>query len=213
MDRNLGATKAGLLTSNGTGANFGFGLFYQWGRKDPFPATLNPGATQPGGGTFTAVATSSSNCTITYTLQHPNTYVTASSSPNDWHYASRDKELWGHSGLKTIYDPCPSGWRVPKNSGMSSSTSPWYGFTTSNGSWNYGYNWGTNALYPMSGYRLYGSGSITYGAGTYGVYWCASPYSSNSNSASYLDINSGYVNVNNANVRAYGFNVRCVQEP
>ena len=210
MDRNLGATKTGLLTNTGTGANFGFGLFYQWGRKDPFPATLAPGDTQPGGGTFTAEVTSSSNGTITYTLQHPNTFLTAGSgSSYGWYYASRDNELWGHSGVKMIYDPCPSGWRVPKNSGMSEATSPWYGFTSSNGgSWSYGYNWGTNAVYPAAGYRYASSGSINY-EGFYGYYWSATVTGTN---AYYLYFNSGFIYPSNNANRAYGNSVRCAQE-
>ncbi|MDR0657483.1 MAG: fibrobacter succinogenes major paralogous domain-containing protein, partial [Mediterranea sp.] len=212
MDRNLGATKAGLLTSSGTGANAGFGLFYQWGRKDPFPATLAPGATQPGSGTFTATATSSSNGTVAYTLKNPNTFLTAgSSSSYDWYYGSRDNALWGHSGVKTIYDPCPSGWRVPKNSGMSEATSPWKGFTSSNGTWSYGYNWGTNTRYPAAGSRGNSSGSIG-NEGSYGVYWSASPSSSSSNNASNLNVYSGYVRVDDSRGRATGLSVRCAQE-
>jgi hypothetical protein len=209
MDRNLGATQAG------TGYGKGTGLFYQWGRKDPFPATLAPGATQPGGGTFTATTTSSSKGTITYTLQYPNTFITASSSPYDWYYgSSRNDTLWGHSGLKTIYDPCPSGWRVPKNSGMSSSTSPWYGFTKSNsGSWSYGYNWGANAVYPAAGNRLNSSGSIA-DVGANGRFWSASPYRNGSYITSYLGFDSNSVNVdsNYFYSRAYGLSVRCVRE-
>ena len=212
MDRNLGATKTGRPTSTGAGANFGFGLFYQWGRKDPFPATGAPDESQPGGGTFTAVDTSSSKGTITYTLQHPNTFLTGvSGSSDDWLYAFRDGELWGHSGTKTIYDPCPPGWRVPKNSGISEATSPWDGFTSSNGTWSYGYNWGTNAVYPAAGYR--DNGSDIRLEGSDGYYWSASPPSSSSSYASGLVFASGVVDVGNHYVyRAAGFSVRCVRE-
>jgi hypothetical protein len=202
MDRNLGATQAG------TGYGEGTGLFYQWGRKDPFPATLNPGATQPGGGTFTVTATDATKGTTAYTFQHPNTFLTAY---GDWHYAFRDNALWGHSGVKTIYDPCPSGWRVPVNSGMSEATSPWYGFTSSNGgTWSYGYNWGANAVYPAAGYRNASSGSIS-SEGSNGYYWDASPDSSGY--ALGLFFYSGGVGVGNHYAsRAFGFSVRCVRE-
>jgi hypothetical protein len=79
MDRNLGATKAGLLTSTGTGANLGFGLFYQWGRKDPFPATGDPGESQSTN-KFDAVATSGTTGTIPYTVQHPDEFLTENSN-------------------------------------------------------------------------------------------------------------------------------------
>jgi hypothetical protein len=209
MDRNLGATQAGLLTSEDAGANFGFGLFYQWGRKDPFPATGNPGD-----GTFTAEDTSSSNGTITYTLQHPNTFLTASNDPKDWHYAFRDDELWGHSDVKTIYDPCPSGWRVPVNSGTVSSTNPWKGFTEGNGIWGYGYDWGANALYPAAGLRVGDSGSIG-GEGVFGAYWTASPSSLFYDyGVSFMAILSGIVGIDfpSSTGRVNSSSVRCVKE-
>ena len=42
-----------------------------------------------------------------------------SSSSKDWHYSSRDNPLW--QSEKTIYDPCPAGWKIPEggyNDGM-----------------------------------------------------------------------------------------------
>ena len=197
MDRNLGATQAGL----GSGASTG--LFYQWGRKDPFQAT----------GSVTTAATSSTIGTIVYTLRHPDEFITAGSSPYDWHYASRNNELWGHSGVKTIYDPCPWGWRVPKNSGMSAATSHWYGFTKDNviGAFSQGYNWGTNALYPAAGCRSYSTGNF-YNGGSHGYYWSASPYDSSGGKASGLDVYSGNVVQGYNDYHPYGFSVRCVKE-
>jgi hypothetical protein len=205
MDRNLGATKAGL------GSGLGTGLFYQWGRKDPFPATLAPGDSQPGGGSFTIVTTSSSLGTIVNTIQNPGVFYCAfPNSSNDWHYAFRDNELWGHSGTKTIYDPCPSGWRVPVNYNMSEATSPWYGMTSTNGFSN-GYNWGANALYPASGWRHFDNGSLDF-IGSYGNYWSASPSSNPNYNVLTLRFNSGEISVNYNNHRGRGFVVRCVQE-
>jgi hypothetical protein len=213
MDRNLGATKAG------GGSGLGTGLFYQWGRKDPFPATGAIGATQAGGGTFTAVATSATVGTVAYTLTHPNLFIYQDSDPYDWYYGStRNDELWGHSGNKTIYDPCPSGWRVPRNNGMSDSTSPWYGFTVSNGgTWSNGYTWGINATYPAAGYRSANGAFLRAGGsplrtGGSGFYWAASPSGSSSLGASGLDFDNGYVYVDSYAVRAIGVSVRCVRE-
>jgi hypothetical protein len=208
MDRNLGATKASL------GYGLGTGLFYQWGRKDPFPATLNPGETQLGGGSFTTAATSSLYGEVEYTIKHPNVFIT---SDNDWLYAARDNTLWGHSvnhsKPKTIYDPCPSGWRVPVNSGSLFDTNPWYGFTKENAtsSFNSGYSWGTYALYPAAGHRDNGSGTLYY-TGKEGSHWSASPYSSSSYYASYLVFNSFNAGGGGYRYRAYGFSVRCTQE-
>jgi hypothetical protein len=214
MDRSLGATRASLEHGWGTG------LFYQWGRKDPFPATLNPGGTQPGGGSFTAAETSATRGTVVNAILHPDVfYYGVSSTSYDWHYAFRENTLWGHNAAKTVYDPCPVGWRVPVNSGMSVETSPWYGFTHANGGpWNGGYNWGTNALYADAGYRERRNGLLS-GSGGDGSYWEASPYSIDDDITSY---GAGHLHfygtsnfsfaVHGIDHRAYGFNVRCVKE-
>ncbi|MDR0745513.1 MAG: fibrobacter succinogenes major paralogous domain-containing protein, partial [Mediterranea sp.] len=211
-------------TGTSTDPDPGTGLFYQWGRKDPFPATGKSGD-QQAVGSFTAVATSSTNGTIVNTIQNPSVFLTAGpSSDYDWLYAARDSTLWGHSAdhsaPKTIYDPCPAGWRVPVNSvGDSNDTSLWYGFakddttTPANivDSFSYGYNWGDNALYPAAESHGYSSGTLS-GIGTLGRYWSASPYSSSSNYASDLYFRNGTVSVSSNGNRAFGCSVRCVKE-
>jgi uncharacterized protein (TIGR02145 family) len=163
------------------------------------------------------------------TIKNPGTFFWGvSDSSYDWHYAARDNTLWGHSvdhsKPKTIYDPCPSGWRVPVNFGSSDDTSPWYGFSDSSNkpanilavwdssSGNEGYSWkAANAQYPAAGSRDYGSGALR-NTGTAGLYWSASPFSSSSSYASRLGFLSGNVYVSLNNYRANGFSVRCVQE-
>lgn len=109
MDRNLGATSA---TPGDAGA---LGLLYQWGRKDPFlgsssilPSTIAKSTiTWPSG-----VLSNSSTGTIEYTIANPTTYLNFVN--NDWYYngsSSTYNTRW--QSEKTIYDPCPKGWRVP----------------------------------------------------------------------------------------------------
>ncbi|MDR3119039.1 MAG: fimbrillin family protein, partial [Mediterranea sp.] len=212
MDRNLGATFAGW-GSVSFGSGFGTGLFYQWGRKDPFPAT--DAVTT---GSWSKNETSPTLGTIAGSIKNPGVFLLeVSGSEYDWLYASSNNTLWGHAangGTKTIYDPCPSGWRVPVNSDLSEYTSPWKGFTRYNGGTFYsgGYDWGTNAVYPAAGYRIPSSGSLN-SVGAYGLYWSASPASSTSNGASYLDFFDNYVNGNYSGAGStYGFSVRCSQE-
>jgi hypothetical protein len=194
MDRNLGATEAGRTVA----AN---GLFYQWGRKDPFPRAHAYG-----------VQTSDINGTVANTIKNPGMFYSNPSSHGDWHYASRDNTLWGHGTTKSVYDPCPLGWRVPVNSNMSEATSPWYGFTANNcGTFSYGYNWGTNALYTALGY-LSDDGSLSHTT-SHGIYWSASPYNSGSNYVSIFEFNNtSKVNVHSILSRACGLSVRCVRE-
>jgi hypothetical protein len=95
---------------------------------------------------------------------------------------------------------------------MSEATSPWYGFTKSNGgTWSYGYDFGANAVYPAAGYRLYSNGSVN-SEGSVGSHWTASPYRSNSSYASDLHFSSIAVYVDaDVGYRTYGLSVRCVK--
>ena len=112
MDRNLGATSA---TPGDVGA---LGLLYQWGRKDPFLGSSSISSNTIAKSTITwpsAVQSSAETGTVDYAILNPTTFVTGSySSAYDWLFASRDYTLWTTSDkTKSIYDPCPAGWRVP----------------------------------------------------------------------------------------------------
>lgn len=105
MDRNLGADGTGLQ------ANGRNGLFYQWGRKDPFE--------QNGELTVPVVQGKQS---IDYTWHNPRHFVT-----RDGRWCSDERyDMWckGSSQqdcqsvrvtpqTKTMYDPCPAGYHVP----------------------------------------------------------------------------------------------------
>lgn len=111
MDRNLGATSA---THDDVCA---LGLLYQWGRKDPFLGSSSVGDLIDAKSTITwpeAVESTEFTGTIDYVTANPTTYVyeaSAAKSGFDWHYSFRNNDLWKSD--KTIYDPCPVGWRVP----------------------------------------------------------------------------------------------------
>lgn len=118
MDRNLGATSA---TPGDVGA---LGLLYQWGRKDPFlgssfihynqePTIAKSTIIWP-----SKVSTTSDYGTIEYATAHPTVFITAKdSSCGDWYYTgslSMNNTRWTtFNTSKSIYDPCPAGWRVP----------------------------------------------------------------------------------------------------
>ena len=101
MDRNLGA----ISVKPGTVESYGF--FYQWGRKDPFVVS---------GYMVTAPVDAivyeyykSSNDTIEHATQHPTTVY------DDASWGNR-VDLWSAGNVKTIYDPCPAGWKVSDDS-------------------------------------------------------------------------------------------------
>ncbi|MBP5390364.1 MAG: Ig-like domain-containing protein [Bacteroidales bacterium] len=101
MDRNLGAT-----TLNGDR-----GFLYQWGRKDPFSAANG------GYSSFTFYPAAAFNTvagiqTIDYGIKHPATHVN-NGDENSWMSEAEYNLLPWRDDVKTIYDPCPLGWRVP----------------------------------------------------------------------------------------------------
>jgi len=212
MDRNLGATFAG------TGSGLGTGLFYQWGRKDPFPATGHPGSTQPGGGSFTVARTNAERGTVANAIQNPTVFLGGENSSNfDWLWIG-DNTLWGHGTLKSIYDPCPAGWRVPSfaNNGENDADSPWAGFgneyynpANTVGGWSAGWTWGTHAAYPAAGSRNLSTGTIG-SAGSSGCYW--SSLVSSTTDAYGLGFDSTTVFTRYSSNRSCGFSVRCVSD-
>jgi hypothetical protein len=132
MDRDLGAMEAANTQA-------GHGLHYQWGRKDPFLPHND----------WNIIAVNSKT-TVEESIQHPNTYYYyAASQPAHW-LSQQDDNLWGGvAKVKTIYDPCPAGFRVPL--GGAGAASPWAGLPASPGGG--GYTWGTSH-WPYGGYRL-----------------------------------------------------------
>jgi hypothetical protein len=221
MDRNLGATSA-TAGDNGT-----IGLGYQWGRKDPFTGSSSISSDTEitvynGGGTgFTfnnkAQTVSASN-NLSNSIANPEVFYKGINNFNtarDWYTAtdsrsSQNDALWGGSDLvtpgeKTIFDPCPAGWRVPAWSG---SQSPWSALTTSNFTWGNYVRTYSGSYYPAAGYRHCNYGAL-YFTGSNGYYWSASPYSYYGYN---LYFRYGSVSPSSCGGRAYGFSVRCVKE-
>ena len=140
MDRALGAI------SKTAGIN-SFGMLYQWGRKDPFtPPTTTGDATSKDtqlynasgtaintnsgglGGVFTAqsaaapdITTLTKNPSIYYGIADPYIPI-VNAGPTD---LTKD---WWNPEIKTLYDPCPYGYRIPK-SGTYGADSEWIKLT------------------------------------------------------------------------------------
>lgn len=129
MDRNVGA-----LVTTGYDARC-LGMAYQYGRKDPYPAfdnekfSTNIATVYKENGEMnnqrTIIIASSSNM-IPQSVENPliqYQHKDHSNKSPSWWWTSNgtltntQRELWGGkiSSPKTIYDPCPVGWRVPPN--------------------------------------------------------------------------------------------------
>ena len=224
MDRNLGATSA---TPGYVGS---LGLLYQWGRKDPFLASSSISSPVEAKSTITwpePVLSDSSTGKIYYTIANPTTFIYVNylnNKNNDWYYtgsSSTDDTRWTPSNkAKSIYDPCPAGWRVPdggengvwsKALGSSSDFRNDSLFDKIDKGMNLQGRLGSNQKiiwYPASGCRYYTDGDLY--VGDYGSCWSASPYN---HSAYSMDISAdGAVRPSDSSSRAYGLSVRCIKE-
>ena len=225
MDRNLGATSA---TPGDVGA---LGLLYQWGRKDPFLGSSSISDNNEAKSTITwpsAVKSNLSTGTIAYATAHPTTFIYNHSSNIDWYYTgseSTENTRWTTSeSNKSIYDPCPAGWRVPDggSNGVwskalgSSSDLEGYPYDSSNVGMNFSGKFGADQTiwYPAAGYRNESSGLDR--VGSCGFYWSASPNTKNTNyNCAAYDLyffQNGYVSPTNYYARASSQSVRCVKE-
>lgn len=224
MDRNLGATSA---TPGDVGA---LGLLYQWGRKDPFLGSSSiQYDMELAKSTITwpsSVSSDSSTGTIGYATSNPTTFITYNTNNSDWYYtgsSSTDNSRWTTSATsKSIYDPCPAGWRVPDGGdegiwstalGSSSHFIDSSFYDDTNEGMNFSSKFGSSSTiwYPTSHNRNYADGNIRNGGSA--LYWSASPSSHVSYNVYYLNINdSGFVSPLGNGSRAYGSSVRCLKE-
>ena len=236
MDRNLGATSA---TPSDVGVEE-FGLFYQWGRKDPFLgfAPIYDESTESESEseqeyhydsrpeakstiTWPSAVSSNYSCgTIEYAIAHPTTFITENDNNYDWYYSysGTDNTRWTTSEKdKSIYDPCPPGWRVPnggeygvwsKAKGLSVFDCD-YDYTKSGLNLSGQFGSASAIWYPWSG-RRDGENSCISCVGDCGWCWSAS---SDGYDAYMLSFSfEGYVNSVGSFSRAVGLSVRCIQE-
>ena len=132
LDRNLGAVWAPTSSNpvnNADEALKTYGLYYQWGRKDPSagPMSYNYDIVDMRTSTYYAFDGVRDDVSLLTMVGRAPTIADGVANPtvilapcdvgdeysNDWLFIKND-DLWGYvSGKKTIYDPCPYGYKVP----------------------------------------------------------------------------------------------------
>lgn len=236
MDRNLGALSADA------GDELANGLMYQWGRKDPFMGgafndkqdNRKMASTNPAD----YVDNSDADYDLIYSVRNPNTFICNSTgSSGDW-LDDRDNDLWTDITLsKSIYDPCPAGWRVPTGgpfSDFSTNRNPWKISKISNGIEDFEidrYYYGAyipytytsggkvkeeKAWYPCNGY-LDKSTSELQAMGESGYYWSTTPQSGSVVYTFRIFCDNNYDNyrassTEGGKIRAEGHSVRCIKD-
>lgn len=207
MDRNLGSRNPTVqipVSSSNTGLGV---LYFQYGRKDPFPGSYSS-ITAPSN---TSISKVKGPRTISYSINNPNYFITANfnwtSEDNGQNYVWQDKNTnISTNNRKSIFDPCPYGWRVPI-------MGIWSYFSTNTTTW-YSNNRilkvsGTSITkYPAAFQRERNSGEIVFNS-IIGYYWTSSPASTTNGGV--FEISSSYLFASNC-YRTRGALVRCVQE-
>ena len=124
MDRNVGALDASFDGD-------AYGLYYYWGNKNPYAGGLTTLYDIEGNALEYSIEETATICSENelddiheYSLTRPMTMFFSNSNKTgnyEWLFIHKDKakwtekaDLWGAvSGNKSIYDPCPEGYKVP----------------------------------------------------------------------------------------------------
>ena len=192
--------------------------FYQFGRKDAFPPI--DAVTE---GTFNNDA--GDNMSIQNGIQHPeNFYTSGSSWTNNYSYYnlwSANNTITGFNDnaiVKTVYDPCPVGFKLPASNAFTSFSYTGQNDHEANGtSWYNGWNFSNKPTAPdasvyftNSGYRdQRGIADYMY---ELGLYWSAVPNNAIYGCSLYFGRHKVWP-LNNYYFRSIGMSVRPVAEP
>lgn len=225
MDRNLGATYNKYNEEGGIKSK---GFLYQWGRKDLFPPTKGWEKTESDEDlynlageiiTFSKVPVEVFN-NIPNSVHNSMSFYTSEES---WYtnakgtYRRNDLSLWNSKvGKKTIFDPCPDGWRVPVGKD-GEYESPWEQAKKNVTPLVRYKGFSLNGIYyPAAGYRELLTGNMPNNSFLdNALYWAGnipSLYRQPSSMHYTLISPTGYSFFISAAWDAYGGSVRCVKE-
>ncbi len=203
MKMNLGAL------NNTTYDSRAMGMMYQWGRKDPFMGAIaydsNTQAVYEAYSyaEYGSAEASAETSTLSYAVRHPGLAIMDSpEGDGDW-LDEHENALWGEE--KTIYDPCPRGWKVP--------TRPVYDEHSVSCRYQYGMEM-DGIWYPAAGYHHSVSFNLN-SVGQEGHYWYATPKDDGTAYSLYFNSREGEETldlVNHATPKAQLNSIRCVKD-
>ena len=204
MDRNLGALVA--ASPDGTSAK-SVGLVYQWGRKDPFVGIGDFSTEEAAYVSGEARSLYGGAMTTSKTVKNPTVFA---DFEGNWNAVSSSEEYWSTS--KTMYDPCPPGYRVPYRTEFllfneSPAEAPGWEYDSEN---NFFASGNPQTYFPLGGYLSWNGNYKHIGTGA--RVWSAKPHSSAANAYNFRispdgdDVDYGYSGKEKAN----GYAVRCV---
>lgn len=172
---------------------------------------------------------------IDYSIKHPTQFLY---NQADW-TRTYNPYLWGDpmgytsmlpsDRYKSVFDPCPEGYRVAQLDLWTNFTADVDGTNTSDKSQinasnvdtfstDHGYSFyyegnksGRTDFYPATGYRYYPNGSWS-SVGTHGYFWSSASYTPYSSSGYILYFYSSFASPTNSNSRGNAHMVRCIKE-
>ncbi len=232
LDRNLGA-----LTDDPTDPK-SVGLYYQWGRKDPFPS-----ATAAGSKTFIPIyKADGSNATMTSSvrgqswdgngaqfleesIREPLNFIKSTEfwfTSDFTNFGEYGDKFWSENetndianATKGVFDPCPDGWKtVP---GTTSAASEWYTlFKYSTYYSNGHYSWVYNTDFIDLGYWPHASyiegGSATISNTDDGRYWTANmPWKASNQGVHFKFYTNSSAHPGESLAASNGLTVRCMR--
>lgn len=153
-------------------------------------------------------------------IRNPSVFFAGNMAPHNWFGEKSYYNLWdagcqntGNSDnrvIKTVYDPCPAGYRMPGGN-----TFTGFSKTAAVGDFENGWLFRKDGsdtegvFFPASGCRYYSDGAV-YGAGERGYVWLSS--SSSQSNAYYMYFYSTYVSSQYSYYRSYAHSVRPVRD-
>lgn len=205
-------------------------LYYEYGRKDPFLSDAY--RYQENGTALNTIDFYNQPVTLLYSIRNPEVYIHGRQSwaidkpTNCYWYDPRHQatpELSASTGKKSLFDPCPAGWRLPVNG-------TWSDYSHSTFQWNTSRlgrvyrpaNTTLEVFYPAEGFRAASTGEVKQ-TGYHGIYWTCSPIPANDRDYCFR-FSSPEDNILEGNVffntiypsaavyQTDSFSVRCVQE-
>ncbi|MBR6306932.1 MAG: hypothetical protein IKR38_09210 [Bacteroidales bacterium] len=141
----------GLITSGERG------LYYQWGRKDPFYFSVTNGTDELQVKGTSAQTVTQVGTTVSGAISHPTTFYVPTPS---YHWGPVDNAGLWRDDAKTVYDPCPAGWKVVSSDKITAAIANSF----SNG------GSGSGVFNPLSALAVSAGGAFIYTAGE-NRYW------------------------------------------
>lgn len=244
MDRNLGA----VYKEDGPYARSFRAPLYQWGRKDPMPwgrvvfdaqdvphtylTYRNPVQTTGSKGRYAGYTGNTY-----YATAHPDVFIaTTPDTSYDWYWGGgkgsgpeyRNDYLWGNptgytagqTTEKTLFDPCPAGWKMPQPYVFSAFTTTGDTETVASGNvrtagsfvqgWNFYYDASRTTYYPGVGFRYDEFGAFNFLET--GYYWTSAPSTPDTFGAWVFGLTQVRVEQRLSDPRGFGLPVRCQRE-